>query len=150
MPRDLPATGPATLSRPCLSLRAFGLAGLGSRSPAAAAAAPGPARSSPTPTLALLPAPHTCSRPGKAAGPCARPPTVRCPQLPAAVEPCSAVAPQPFSTMTSPGSAPYRGQSEGEQTTKLALSGLLGTNLLFPGRKRLGGGKKPEGVVGTG
>lgn len=36
------------------------------------------------------------------------------------------------------------GQSEDEHQTKIALSGLLGTNLLFPGRKRLG--RKKRGV----
>lgn len=63
-------------------------AGAGWRGWGAAAPRPRPqprARPAPHPTPpALLPAPHTRSGPGKAAAPCAKPQTVRCPQLPRA------------------------------------------------------------------
>lgn len=75
--RDLPATGPATLSRPFLSTsERSGWRGWGGRS---RSRSPGPGPLSP----ALLPASHTCSGPGKAAAPRASPQTVRCRQLPA-------------------------------------------------------------------
>ena len=147
---NLPATGPATPSRPCLSLWALGLAGgAGALQPRGRSRSSGSARSPPS-SPGSPPAPAHSFRAGESWSPPRETPD--CP-LPTAACPRSSPArqplPRPAPLWRHPGSAPRGGQSEREQKTKITLSGLLGTNLLFPGRKRLGGKKKNEGE-GTG
>lgn len=106
--RDLPATGPATPSRPFLSLRALGLAG------GAGELQPRGRSRSRSPGLGPLPPPPTpprlSSRPrtlalgrGKLQPPARDPRRSAAHSCPPAVEPCSATAPSPCSAMTSPG-----------------------------------------------
>ncbi|CAI9180946.1 unnamed protein product [Rangifer tarandus platyrhynchus] len=80
--RNLPATGPATPSRPCLSLRALGRAGgAGAPQPRGRSRSPGSARS-PPPSPGSPPAPAHSFRAGQSWSPPRETPDCPLPQLP--------------------------------------------------------------------
>lgn len=146
----LPHVQPPRQDLPFSDLGALGLAGHRGAPPAAA----GPARTLPPPapsptgvySPALAPQPRKI---GRRQTPRARATTLpdRHPLSPAEVAPGWATG-EPSSAMTSPGSAPLRSQSAPEPRRQPALSGLPGTNLLFPGWKVSEGGCQgaPDGA----